>query len=159
MWQKQLKELVIFLGRLTHIANAYPCADGSKLRDSDAVRIKRRPKQTGTIGKSQLKSARARPGKKVSAVVSKHVHGNCVSTAGRWVTEPPWCRSSFGSTKRKSQLAKARAAFDASLDESFFESWREDRAQLLKPSSGPSASARIDAMRQRISVRSAASSS
>jgi len=58
-------------------------------------------------------------------------------------------------SKRKAGVAKA--AFHASLEASFFASWRKSRAETMKPSGGPSATERLNALRQRIAARGAAS--
>ena len=65
----------------------------------------------------------------------------------------------FSGAFKKGQIVKAQIGLEASLDASFLDSWREDRAQFLKPSHGPSASSRLDALQQRSVARSAASSS
>jgi len=157
-WEKQLKELAIFLGRLTCIANAYPCTDGSKLRDSEAIRSKRGPKLLGTIGRSKPKGSFAKPSSSVSAATHK-VRGKRVSKGGRWGKDPPWCTISSSSTSKKGQVAKAHTALEANLDVSFLDAWREGRARCLRPSCGPSADSRMDALRQRIAAKVAASSS
>jgi hypothetical protein len=133
--------------------------DGSKLRDSEAVKSKRGPKQLGTIGRSKPKRAAAKPRGRASAALAHSVRGKRASKGGRWGRDPHWCTIPSSSTSKKLQMAKAHIAFEASFDLSFLDSWREDRAQSLKPSCGPSASSRMDALRQRVAAKIAASSS
>ena len=57
----------------------------------------------------------------------------------------------------RSLSADLVAAHDAKLDASFFNTWREDRAKLLKPAVGPTASERLNALKQRVAARSVSS--
>jgi hypothetical protein len=44
----------------------------------------------------------------------------------------------------------------ASLDASFMASWHENRAASMKPAGGPSATERLNALKQRVAARTAA---
>ena len=138
-WETQLKELAIFLGKLTYIANAFPFADGTKLRDSNAVKSKRRPRASERVGK---------PGPLVKPIV------------GRVCAPPKRAHNQHASSDgRRAKISKAKALHEAELEASFFDAWRQERAQSLKASCGPSASERLNALRQRIAARGAAPSS
>ena len=138
-WETQLKELAIFLGKLTYIANAFPCADGTKLRDSNAVKSKRRPRASERVGK---------PGPLVKPIV------------GRVCAPPKRAHNQHASSDgRRAKISKAKALHEAELEASFFDAWRQERAQSLEASCGPSASERLNALRQRIAARGAAPSS
>ena len=105
------------------------------------------PKQLGTIGRSRSMRSVAKPRDRASAALAESVRSKRVSKGGRWGKDPPWCTLSSSTTSKKLKMARAHSAFEASFDLSFFESWREDRAQTPRPSCGPSASSRMDALR------------
>ena len=67
------------------------------------------------------------------------------------------CRGDQGqhrTTQSAKQCWMGRAKL-ASLEASFFKSWRAERANLLKPSGGATASERMDALKARIVARGA----
>ena len=140
-WEKQLQELVVFLGRFPCMA--LPCDDGSKLRDFEVVKSKRRPKahRHGSpkpchfkVGKVSA-SRKDRPNNDSAWFVVRNARGN-----------------------RVHKRCRPKPEHDAKLECLFSDRWCEERAQSLKPSSGPSGKERLDALRQRIAARASASS-
>ena len=148
----QLREFSIYLGKLTHAANSFQGPDGV-VRDSDSKRPQGRK-----VNKTRSSTKSVRP-KSFVGVVRR--------AASKTGTKSSWCMPASCTrmhSKRHSltaanalRSARAKAAIDARLEASFVESWRERRAATLKPSEGPSASERMNALKQRIAARNAAS--
>ena len=64
--------------------------------------------------------------------------------------------SSLVRCSSRSKAKNATAAFDAGLEASFMASWHENRAASMKPAGGPSATERLNALKQRVAARTAA---
>jgi len=138
--EKQLREYLIYLGKLTFEVNNFQTSEGI-IRDSDAKkcsRVKKRSKKQDTT--------------KMGSTARKRT---CSVTFKRFVGRS--CRGGQDQL-RTTQSAKQRwmgRARLASLEASFFKSWREERASSVKPSVGPSATARMDALKARVVAKSA----
>jgi len=155
-WEMQIKELVIFLGQLTALANEYPLPDGTTTRDSQARRTKRTTSKrvreapigggdsgasSGRGGVSSARAARAGAGRRTHRVGS---------------VAKPIAPAIVRATK-KAKIARTMVAFQAGVEAAFVESWCEQRAASLKPSAGPSASERMNALKLRVLSRVAGS--
>jgi len=159
-WERQVHELVIFLGRLTCVANGFKLPNGEKVRDSEALPNRLRAKRAGN--KRACKAA---------------VHGNSSSSSSRGggtnvvATPVITCRrvrSKYRFVKRglldnfraakKSRVARTMVAYQASKDASFMESWCELLSTSLKPPAGPSAAERMKALKLRLLSKGVGSS-
>ena len=142
--EHQLKEFAVYLGKLTHAANNYPGPSGT-LRDSDAKRIR-----SGKLRCAKRRVHRPKAVRKIhrqtSSVANRSVHG--VSRGSRHVGD----RAS--QVSKKSWMGKAKSA---ALEASFFQNWRDNRADWMKPSVGMLASQRTAELKQRLAARGAAS--
>jgi len=160
-WETQVKELLIFLGQLTHAANGFLLPNGEQIRDSEAatpkVRSKMRSSRRARLDRRKVikvgKRKRELQGRDGATNVQsgrKPLKGN--GAAGRF--------SPVASIKaaKLARHAKNFRARQAGLEAFFLESWCEQRASSMKPSSGPSASERLDALRGRIAARGGAES-
>ena len=65
--------------------------------------------------------------------------------------------SSLVRCSSRSKAKNATAALAASLEASFMALWHENRAASLKPAGGPSATELLNALKQRVAARTAAS--
>jgi hypothetical protein len=145
--EKQLTDLVVFIGKLTYAANAWVGPDGSKLRDADGLpkrkRVKHRvPKVT------VVKSSVTRASRKVS------------SAPGDWLLA--WTRNCSrrgsehgGQLREQSRQTSVRRSLEGitARQEAAFDSWwSESRSQQLQPRdpSLPSAFQRLEALKQRL---------
>ena len=140
--EKQLREFLIYLGKLTYEVNNFQSSEGV-IRDSDAKRRSR-----GTKGSTKRQKI-ASVGKLAKVCVKRFtkVHVGVRSCRG--------AQGQHRTTQASMQTWMGRAKL-ASLEASFFNSWRADHAGLLKPSGGASASERMDALKARIVARGAA---
>ena len=154
-WEKQLQELVIFLGKLTCVANAFSQSDGSVSRDSDAVKSKRKSKKRAQSSVCKLaakpaKLARSRnwvgPGPSSRKSRSSQVAGGVASVSACRVSE-------------KLCAMHAQSCITERQEAAFQKCWRESRSQSLQPRSAdaPTAQERLDALRQRVAARAGAS--
>ena len=78
------------------------------------------------------------------------LHGNCRKRVGRRV---PTFHLANVRAARLAKMAKVNPARVAGVEASSLDAWREQRAETLKPSSGPSASVRMDALKARLAAR------
>ena len=88
-WESQLRELAAYLGKLTHIANAFQLPDGTKIRDSDAVKSRRKLKVPGLVGAK----CGGRVGKRKIAKATLKIGGAShvsKSRSGAWGKGPAW---------------------------------------------------------------------
>ena len=138
--EKQLKEFLIYLGKLTYEVNNFQSSEGV-IRDSDA-------KQRRRVKKSTRKQNSTKTGKSVRTSTTC---GTSVFVRGQS------CRGlqdRLRSTVSAKQGWMGRAKL-ASLEASFFKSWRAERAISLKPSGLCSAAERISALKARVIARGA----
>jgi hypothetical protein len=155
--ERQLCELCIFLGRLTHAANNHLLPDGKVVRDSDGTRRKRsKPK------KPRVVLLRGFPGKpahpsfqavQLGTSPRRPVPGNAPS---EWMDSwrrscshvKPNCNGSSGETRVKCALASVTAKQEAAFEVW----WREGRSHALRPRdpAAPTAAERLEALRCRI---------
>ncbi len=148
--ERQLTELVIFLGRLTHVAGSCVMADRSTRRDSTAVKSFRRavkvPNHSGTVTAPKQKARVAK------------------SRSGGWKMPGrvgPFVSARAPNVSRAGRVKRAGDGISARSEASFKEWWREERGRTLKPrdESLPSASGRLAALRDRLFAKTAAASS
>ena len=155
--EKQLRELAVFLGKLTYIANAFTLPDGSKVRDSEAVKSFRQ-RNTARLSFSAerlkfSKFSRLTPGGRVEPIwrISAKRPKRC-----HWGRGPGWSTSSVARVAANAKVSRAKQAIENRNEASFEAWWRESRSHALKPTAGPSARERLDALRQRLASRGAA---
>jgi len=143
--EKQLGELLVFLGKLTFKANHFVDPDGNVCRDSQSLPSKVRPKGQKKTRKPKHPVLRSRIGKgKVQSdwIVAWQVH----------------CRQAFSSGSSGCGRApgrKPRTSLSSRQEIAFQYWWRESRSQSLQPrsSNAPSASQRFEALKERVSSR------
>ena len=155
--EKQLRELAVFLGKLTYIANAFTLPDGSKVRDSEAVKSFRQ-RNTARLSFSAerlrfSKFSRLTPGGRVEPIwrISAKRPKRC-----HWGRGPGWSTSSVAHVAAAAKASRAKQGIENRNEASFEAWWRESRSHALKPTAGPSARERLDALRQRLASRGAA---
>jgi hypothetical protein len=150
--EKQLAQLLVFLGRLTHAANSFKLADGTIIRDSAKV-AKLRPKKRIPRKVLAIKPA---PKRRLRACQDDWIQSwrrGCSNSQ----RPPP---ESNGPTSKATAFKHASAAIAIRQQAAFEETWRENRSLSLQPKvGGPSAAERILALRQRLLARSQAGSS
>ena len=161
--EEQLKELAIFMGRLTFAANSHLLPDGTKIRDSQAVKSFRRvAKHSGAF------QGKRREGTGSSKATSCQ-HG-FVRANGSWC-KPRYHRSSPSVQNCKPSLhgvsvfhgasAARRALKGLQLrqEAAFQDWWRESRSQSMKPkgADAPTGKERLQALKARVAARQAAS--
>jgi len=151
--EAQLKELVIFLGMLTHAANSFVLPDGKKIRDSTAVRSLRRSKHKCSPAQSKVKKASG-------GFVGKPGRGSCVHSWRMPSNKNAPKVFASVSFSRASSVKRAQAGFAARQEATFQDWWRESRSQSLRPrvDSAPSAKERLDALKARVAARGMAAS-
>ena len=137
--EHQVRELVIFLGKLTFAASSFELPDGTVIRDSMAVKSFRRVHK----GKTKTKP-------------------NIVSSFQRVHTSLAWRRGGRSlplgseSASRKAVVRRAEKGLEAMREAAFQEWWRENRSHQLRPRSPscPTAAGRMDALKQRVAAKS-----
>ncbi len=149
--EARLKELLIYLGRLTNEANGHETADGV-IRDSDPLAPKFRPKRKGRAKCGKTRGGT--PGRSDRAVASSRGRGGLSSQIWQMPSPKPCgVRKSHpnAQTQKKRVLASSKLR-DTESEYLFAEWWRERREQVLRPpSSGrQSACERIAALKVRI---------
>ena len=135
---------MVYLGRLTHAANSFQGPEGV-VRDSDP---KARKKRGGCKANCRPSSKANSSGAPVKGAVTKWSMPRRSSSVMR-VSSLVRCSS-------RSKAKNATAALAASSEASFMESWHENRAASMKPAEGPSATERLNALKQRVAARTAA---
>ena len=143
--QKQLRELAVFVGKLTHEANNFKCGDGAILRDSEASK-----------NFSGVQRRRARRSSLTPLLPSSHASQNlqCV----RPVSNSLECATSGHSTgsrapvRSKQRAGHGRWEAEARREEAFQNWWRENLSHRLSSNSveGPSGSERLEALRAQV---------
>ncbi len=145
----------MFLGCLTFAANDFKLPNGQSVRDSEALPYRLRVKRTG--GKRVCKASVARSSRDDASRASAGRAG-----ASRRVRRGgSFAKCSVLASFRAAELARTArtmVAFQAGVEASFLESWCEERAASLKPSSGPSASERMNALKLRVLSKGCGSS-
>ena len=149
--EQKLLELVLFLGRLTYQVNHFQLPDGSFIRDSEGSSKYRKPRprvRKRTIpskvvcAPSEKGAKRFNPDDWVDAWRQAHSCSKVVKQTGN---------SKSARAKRAEQLISQRQ------EAAFQEWWRESRNQSMQPrASTASASARMDALGQRVLAKAAA---
>ena len=149
--ERQLAELLVFLGRLTHAANSFKLADGTVIRDSEKV-AKLRPKKRIPKKAFEVKPT---PERRVSACLDDWIQAwrrGCSNS----LQPPP---ESKGPASKATAFKHAGAAIAMRQQAAFEVTWRESRSLSLQPKvGGPSAAERMLALRQRLLARSHAGS-
>ena len=140
----QLREFVIYLGKLTHAANNFHGPSGV-MRDSDSKRARKRVKSSRGTKQKAMEPVKS------SVSNTRVAKANPCSNLCRG--KPFFHRATHVSQKMWMGRAKL-----ASLEASFFQSWHAERASALKPSGGATASERMAALKLRVAARGAASS-
>ena len=139
--ESQLRELVVYLGRLTHAANSFQGPEGV-IRDSDPKGRKKRGDCKANGRSGSMANSSGAPAKRAVTKWSMPRRSSSVMRVSSLVR----CSS-------RSKAKNATAALAASA--SFMESWHENRAASMKPAGGPSATERLNALKQRIAARTA----
>jgi hypothetical protein len=139
----------VYLGKLTHEANAHSTPEGI-IRDSDPLKPKARPRLKGRAKKTRLAGAGLRCGASGAISFSSW-------RMPKWKPTASVGSSSFSQPSRIVRLQRAQAGVDARRDASFQDWWRESRSQALKPrgQGEPSAKQRLEALKARIVAREA----
>ena len=154
--KRQLCELCVFLGTLTHAANNHALLDGKVVRDSDQIwRKKSKPEK---LRVERLRGFPVKPADRGSQVAQRGA-----SPARAALGNPPsewmdsWrrscsqaetsCSDSSGQTRVKRALARVTAAQEAAFEVW----WREGRSHALRPKdpAAPTATERLEALRCR----------
>ena len=137
------------MGKLTYAANSYLLPDGTKVRDSSAVK---------SFRKADRKAPKAKP-----RVVK--VEGPCKIRAASHGWSMPRSRRTSRAMASASPLKATSAkrtqdAASAKQEAAFQEWWLESRSHVLKPrcEHAPSAKERVDALRARVAARGGAAS-
>ena len=157
-WEEQVCQLMVFLAHITVAANEHVLPSGETVRDSEAL--------SRAMRTSLLRASPAKGGKKINKPIKCNMH----KTAGSFQSSS--CKASYVSRGGRSkgvcfqhgkrrfgaaQAAKSHKARQLALEATFLESWREERAKTLRPSNGPSASVRMEALKARLAARGSAS--
>ena len=153
--EEQLQQLLVFLGQLTHQVNNYELPDGSKCRDSDATRKKRR---------------RANPKIPQIAISPIGAHGSpktgdACEAGGKPFNPNDWIKAWYKmhDTKQKSQVGLSKQTRVKHTHELIFqrqeaafeEWWRDNLAHSLqpRPAEAPTAAQRLEALRERLKAK------
>ena len=142
--ESQLRELVVYLGRLTHAANSFQGPEGV-IRDSDPKGRKKRGDCKANGRSGSMANSSGAPAKRAVTKWSMPRRSSSVMRVSSLVR----CSS-------RSKAKNATAALAASSEASFMELWHENRAASMKPAGGPSATERLNALKQRVAARTAA---
>ena len=145
----QLKELLLYLGRLTHEVNHFTAADGTIIRDSTAEQglAARRRKRFSCHSQSIV-------------ALSKGARSHRAKVRGTW---PLGFKARAGPLMRRghpctaSGIARTQKSVAARKEAEFQYWWREERGRTLKSPTGVGVSAkdRIEALRARVAAKSA----
>jgi hypothetical protein len=149
--EKQLLDLAIFLGKLTHAANAHVLPDGTKLRDSQAngklAGRRKNPKRKSPIKAIRVPEVPA--SKRIKAFSSDDwIHAWRRSHATR-----PQPQEGIS---RMVRVRRATESHNQRQEAAFRDWWRESRSQSLqpRPADAPTATQRLEALRSRVAARS-----
>ena len=155
--ERQLCELCVFLGRLTHAANNHALPDGKVVRDSDGIwRNRSKPKKPGVVRLRGFPVKPVDPVPPVAQLGASPTRPALGNPPSEWMDS--WRRScsqaetscSDGSaqTKVKRTLARVTDAQEAAFDVW----WREGRSHALRPRdlAAPTATERLEALRCRV---------
>ena len=148
-WEQQLLELAVFLGKLTHLANDFTLPDGTVVRDSQALPARFRKKR---VGRKQPKPSQSVGSVhvRVTSTAPCAKHKAAGKQVGRLSSVTPL--ASFRAT-RLARSSRVQAARAAGVEASSLDYWRENRAVILRPSTGLSAFERMNALRARCAAR------
>ncbi len=151
--EAQLKELAIYLGKLTHEVNAHQ-TDVGVLRDPDPLKPRRRAKPTG-----KAKSRTTGGGSSSGGSVTVQSYSWRMPKATASASE---MHDSFlHKVSRKTSVKRAQDGLADRQEAEFMEWWREARSSSMQPRSDnlPSAKSRLEALRVRVVARGSATGS
>ena len=149
----QLRELLIYLGRLTHVANHFVRADGSIIRDSTADKVLAARRRKSTNSSTPNVVVQSKGASSSRAKVRRPWHFAFRARVRPLVRRGRPCGAS--------SIAQTRKLVADRKEEEFQFWWREERSQTLKQPDGVplSAKERMEALRARIVAKSGSAQS
>ena len=155
--ERQLRELCVFLGRLTHAANNHVLPDGKVVRDSDGSRrMRSKPKKPRVVLPRGFPGKPAHPSFQASQLGTSPMRPVPGSAPSEWMDS--WrrscshvktnCNGNSGPTRVKRALAPVTAEQEAAFEVW----WREGRSHAMRPRdpAAPTAAERLEALRGKI---------